>query len=147
MLSLEEFKKAVENKKAKKKIDYCINNKDLKDSDVYEKMLAFKPPKMIINFLSELNGLTIILPRYIKILSPDSIKIIDDRYLMFALIQDKIQICFDMKVLNVANEWDVISYTDKYIITQTTSSFLTNKIWAWIDRGREIWKEENYPND
>lgn len=65
------------------------------------------------------------------------------KYLQFAQIDDII-IAVDLRKTNEANEWDIINYDTKYVITKTFESFFANKVWAWLDRKRTIWKEEIY---
>lgn len=69
--------------------------------------------------------------------------LLDYRYLQFAQIDDVI-IAVDLRKTNEANEWDIINYDTKYVITKTFESFFANKVWAWIDRKRTFWKEEIY---
>jgi len=84
--------------------------------------------------------------RIIELLHVSKIEFLDDRFLMFSKINNIERICFDTYTINSACEWDIVNYSNKYLITKTISCFLTNKIWAWIDRGRTIWKIEIYPN-
>jgi hypothetical protein len=67
--------------------------------------------------------------------------LLDYKYLQFAKIDDVI-IAVDIRKTNEANEWDIINYETKYVITRTFESFFSNKVWAWLDRKRTIWKEE-----
>lgn len=69
--------------------------------------------------------------------------LLDYKYLQFAQIDDII-IAVDLRKTNEANEWDIINYDTKYVITKTFESFFANKVWAWLDRKRTIWKEEIY---
>ena len=69
--------------------------------------------------------------------------LLDYKYLQFAQIDDVI-IAVDLRKTNEANEWDIINYDTKYVITKTFESFFANKVWAWLDRKRTIWKEEIY---
>lgn len=64
-------------------------------------------------------------------------------YIKLASI-DNVIIAFDCSKKNEAGEWDIINYQSKYVITKTLSSFLNNKIWAWLDRKRRFWVEELY---
>ena len=50
----------------------------------------------------------------------------------------------DLSKKNEADEWDIINLNNHFVITKTIGSFFTNKVWAWIDRGHTIWKEEIY---
>lgn len=65
------------------------------------------------------------------------------KYLQFAQIDDVI-IAVNIRKTNEANEWDIINYETKYVITKTFESFFANKVWAWLDHKRTIWKEEIY---
>lgn len=67
--------------------------------------------------------------------------LLEYHYLQFAQI-DNIIIAADIRKTNEANEWDIINYETKYVITKTFESFFANKVWAWLDRKRTIWKEE-----
>lgn len=69
--------------------------------------------------------------------------LLDDNYLQFAQINDVI-IAADLRKINEANEWDIINYNTGFVITKTFESFFANKVWAWLDRKRTIWKEEVY---
>ena len=69
---------------------------------------------------------------------------IDNRFLQLAKIGSVI-ISFDRSVINEAGEWNIVNQNSSYIITKTLSSFLNNKVWAWLERSREIWGEELFP--
>lgn len=80
--------------------------------------------------------------RQFKLLTFSNYILYEDRYLFFSIMNNGEQICFDIANRNSADEWDIINYSNKFIITRTISSYLTNKVWAWLDRGRTIWKDE-----
>ncbi len=67
--------------------------------------------------------------------------LLENRYLLFARIGEHV-FCFDFQSGNAANQWDIIEYTSKYLVTLTIGSFLLNKVWAWLDKGRAIWEKE-----
>ena len=69
--------------------------------------------------------------------------LLNSHYLQFAIIDDII-IAIDIQTTNEAKEWDIINYNTNYLITKTLESFFVNKVWAWLDRQRTIWKEEVY---
>lgn len=71
------------------------------------------------------------------------LSIIDNNYLVFASINNNI-IAVNLSEKNEADEWDIITLNSHFVITKTIGSFFTNKVWAWIDRGRTIWQEETY---
>jgi hypothetical protein len=69
---------------------------------------------------------------------------LDSQYIKLAAIDNDVVIAFDCSKKNEADEWDIINYQSKYVITKTLGSFLNNKIWAWLDRKRKIWDKELY---
>lgn len=69
------------------------------------------------------------------------IHVINCRFLQLARI-GSVNIAFDRNKINEAGEWDIINLDSSFVITKTLSSFLNNKIWAWLERSREIWKDE-----
>jgi 2-hydroxy-3-keto-5-methylthiopentenyl-1-phosphate phosphatase len=68
---------------------------------------------------------------------------VENNYLQLAQI-DSVSIVFDKTSINEAGEWNIINRETGFVITKTLSSFLNNKIWAWLDRSRCIWNEEIY---
>ena len=68
---------------------------------------------------------------------------VENNYLQLAQI-DSVTIVFDKTSINEAGEWNIINRETGFVITKTLSSFLNNKIWAWLDRSRCIWNEEIY---
>jgi hypothetical protein len=80
----------------------------------------------------------------IELLKISDFEIIDNRFLMFSRVNGIEIICFDTNNINSANEWDIVNYSNNYLITKTIESYLTNKIWAFVDREREFWKQEQY---
>ncbi|GHU03583.1 hypothetical protein FACS1894158_02310 [Betaproteobacteria bacterium] len=100
-------------------------------------------PNNISYFYSRIDSFNIFQPRQLEILSIKNMSIIENRYLHFANVNVAEKFCFDISKQNEAEEWDIINLSNNLLITKTIGSFLTNKVWAWIDRGREIWKKEN----
>lgn len=82
--------------------------------------------------------------RKIELLKISDFELIEDRFLMFSKVNNTELICFDTNNINSANEWDIVNYSNNYILTKTIESYLTNKIWAFVDREREIWEQEKY---
>ena len=144
MQYLEEFKQAINNKQIKNKISCICDWKDSGNAQVVRDLLGVSPPDSVIELFLTINGLLISKPRHFQLLKLSDTKILEDRYLLFAIINENELICFDMSSLNAAGEWDIINHSNGNIITKTLASFLTNKIWAWVDRSRTIWKEESY---
>lgn len=61
-------------------------------------------------------------------------------YLQIAQIEKEI-IAVDLQQINELNEWNIINYNTKYVITQTFDDFFSNKVWDWIDKKKTIWKK------
>ena len=61
-------------------------------------------------------------------------------YLQIAQIEKEI-IAVDLQQINELNEWNIINYNTKHVITQTFDDFFSNKVWDWIDKKKTIWKE------
>ena len=64
----------------------------------------------------------------------------DGSYLQIAQIGKEI-IAVDLQQINELNEWNIINYNTKYVITQTFDDFFSNKVWDWIDKKKTIWKK------
>lgn len=143
MQYIEEFKKALEKRSRANRIKYSIkgSTKDL-SNEIINSSLAYKMPDKTLKFLLEVNGIEIISPRELRFLSISELRFEISNYLVFAIINNNEVIAFDTSKINQAEEWDIINIRNEYIITKTVRSFLTNKVWAWIDRGRPIWEQE-----
>ena len=143
MQFVEEFIKALSKRQSNRKISYVIDTADFNVGNSIEK-LNVSIPKSVESLYSNINGLKINEPRTFELLRFEEIKIIDDKYLFFAVVNDTVKICFVISHLNTAGEWDIVEFENKYVITKTLASFLTNKVWAWVDRAKTIWKQETY---
>ena len=69
--------------------------------------------------------------------------LLENRYLPFARIENHL-FCFDTQNFNNANQWDILEYKSKYLVTLTIGSFLLNKVWAWLEKRRAIWENESF---
>lgn len=142
MQFVNEFVKALDKKQNSNKISCVIDTGSFEfDSKEKEKL---NYPESVQVLYTNINGLKIVEPRAFELLKFSELELIDEKYLFFALINENQKICFDVTSLNAAGEWDIVELENKYLITKTLASFLTNKIWAWVDRSRTIWKEESY---
>lgn len=116
-----------------------------------EKKMGYKVLQTEKSIVNCQNSLTLALFKYIDgycIKKEDreivfKLAFLNNNYLQFAQI-DNIVIVVDIQKTNEANEYNIINYETKYVITKTFESFFANKVWAWIDRKRTFWKEEIY---
>ena len=105
-----------------------------------EQKLDVTFPTQIKLFYESYNGLRVEEPQ-LEVLSLEQLHFVTPYKLNFAVIDDRHQFYFDTSQINEADQWDIVTQDD-YLITKTMASFWTNKIWAWLKRRREIWKEE-----
>ena len=104
-----------------------------------------KLPQSVGLFYSYVKYLNILRPRSLELLSLSTMYCIDDRYIVFSKIKDMEIIAFDLNSYNkIEDEFDIVCLSNKFVITKTFPSFITNKVWAWIDRGRIVWEKELY---
>jgi hypothetical protein len=140
MQFINELIKALNKKQNSNKISCVIDTGNIE----FNSKENLNYPASVQALYSNINGLKISEPRAFELLRFTDLELIDGKYLYFALINENQQICFDVTSLNAAGEWDIVELENKYLITKTLASFLTNKIWAWVERSRTIWKEESY---
>lgn len=142
MQFVDEFIKALNKKQSNNKISCVIDTGNFEFNSKEKVNLNY--PESVQTLYANINGLKIAEPRAFELLRINELELIGEKYLFFALINENQKICFDVTNLNAAGEWDIIGLENEYLITKTLASFLTNKIWAWVDRSRTIWKEESY---
>ncbi|MDR3237037.1 MAG: hypothetical protein LBT84_00875 [Spirochaetia bacterium] len=140
--TIESFISALKNKKERGNIDYQLALNTIEKPLKNIQIKGINVPENISVFYLKISSLYICTPRCLELLSPMNFEIIDKRYIWFSTINKVNKICFDFKYLNSAKQWDIINLDTKFLITQTLSSYITNKIWAWIDRERKIWENE-----
>jgi len=142
-----DFINTIQKKVAKKSISCTIRlEKDMQANDCTDVGYTFDVnilPQSVRLFYSYVHYINIYAPKHFELLSLQQMYCIDHRYIVFSKM-DKINlIAFDIGNYNrIDDEFDIVSVHDKYIITKTFSSFITNKVWAWVNRGRVIWKQE-----
>ncbi len=92
-------------------------------------------------FYSSINGLKTSNPDF-EILPIEKWNSAESDLIHFATFDKDLKAYFDTKELNQADSWSIINPKDNYVLTLTMSSFWSNKIWHWIEKKREIWKDE-----
>lgn len=140
---LNDFKNALTNRLKLAKIE-CVFY-EVKSTKEYHSFFKAIIPLNVEQYINDFNPVIIKnANKTVKLLNISDFKMIENRFLMFSKINDIELICFDTKNINTANEWNIVNYTNNFLITKTIESYITNKIWAYIDRDREIWKDEEY---
>ena len=107
-----------------------------------ESKLGLEFPKEVVSLYQSFNGLSVEKPMLkihcIKDLA-NSAGLIE-----FAVFNGSEPVAFNSSKINQAGQWSIVNADTGFEITLTLASFLTNKVWAWLHRGREIWAEETY---
>jgi hypothetical protein len=104
-----------------------------------EQRLAVRFPAQVKQFYQHYNGLSIDLPP-LAVLALEHLTFLSTDCLHFATVNQRHQLCFNCSDLNAAGQWDIVTAGDSSRITLTMASFWSNKLWAWIDKGRPIWQ-------
>jgi len=99
-------------------------------------------PGQVANFYQSIDGFTVESPALEIHRAGNMVK--HGSLIEFAVFNGSVPVAFDISSINSAGQWDVVNLNTKYVITLTMASFLTNKIWTWLNRGREVWAEEVY---
>jgi cell wall assembly regulator SMI1 len=98
-------------------------------------------PNQVRLFYSFMNGLRVETPP-LEILRIEELAPLDQSLVHFATADGTHRICFDCSRTNDADQWDIVSAEHRGVITMTLASFWSNKIWKWLDQGREFWTED-----
>jgi hypothetical protein len=131
-------------KKREDKIKYTITYCSSVDYSEIKLKIGIDFPPKVKQYFDRIEHIKIESPRQFEILPLNKICLFDAQFLFFSVINNEEKICFDISHINDADQWDIINFSNKYLITKTISSYLINKIWAWVDRDRMIWQEEFY---
>ena len=105
-----------------------------------ERKLGLVLPDQVRLFYFHHNGLSIVKPRC-EVLPLEQLSRDHNGMIPFAIFEDQRLLCFDSSELNQAGQWSIINCETGYRITLTMASFWSNKVFAWIDSQRPIWKE------
>jgi len=109
-----------------------------------EERLRVVFPAQVKRFYQHYNGLHVEDPP-LEVVPLERLAFSAPARLHFATVDREHQLCFDVSQLNEAGQWDIVSAPDGVPVTLTMASFWSNKLWAWIDQGRAIWRPEAPP--
>lgn len=110
-----------------------------------ESRLRVKFPFQVALFYRNYNGLYIEEP-HLKVFELENLHLVDKR-IHFAIVGEGHNLYLDTSRINNADQWDIVVDESDYIVTLTFASFWSNKIFAWVDKQRTIWKEEFFADD
>lgn len=105
-----------------------------------EQRLGLTLPAQVRDFYRRTNGFAVVTPRF-RALGLDALAL-DGGLLPFAVFADEHVVAFHTEGLNDACQWDIVVASDRRRLTLTMASFCTNKIWAWLERGRRVWSAD-----
>ncbi len=142
-MNIEYFRQYFEKKSQKNGFKYKIGEpaSDILISES-ERRLNVEFPHQVKLFYMCCDGITVETPA-LEILPLEKLIKDDSELIHFSTFDGKHKLCFETTNLNEADQWSIINCVSEYEVTLTMSSFWSNKIWAWIDKNRTIWKEEN----
>ena len=105
-----------------------------------ESKLGVNFPEQVKLFYSACNGLKTNDPALE--IKPLSELVIEQAKIEFAVFNKQHSLSFDLSCINEAGQWDIINSKTEFKVTKTMAGFWSNKIFAWLDKGRPIWQEE-----
>lgn len=107
-----------------------------------ESRLGVMLPAQVRLFYQSYNGLYVRDP-YLKVLPLGGLEFSRPRRLHFTTLDEERHLYFDVSQINNAGQWNIVADED-YLVTMTMASFWSNKIWAWVERKRPIWRDEPF---
>jgi hypothetical protein len=111
------------------------------DYDLVEKEYSIEIPEKTKEFFYRFNGLSTKNPDF-EILPISKWKIEEIGLIHFATFDNRIKVGFDTSRINSADQWTIINIDTNYELTLTMSSFWSNKIWHWLKKKNEIWRDK-----
>jgi cell wall assembly regulator SMI1 len=111
------------------------------DDDILraEQRLGVLFPTQIKLFYRRFNGLCVDEPQ-LEVFPVERLEFASPKRLHFATVDNVHRLFFDVSHNNAAGQWNILTDAD-YLVTLTMASFWSNKIWAWVERRREIWHD------
>ncbi len=136
-------RKDIEVNLAKLNSSYSMND-GITSAEVSEaeKDLELMMPDDIVCLYQSFNGFQVDKPM-LELYAIKNLKN-HNNLLEFAKFNGSEPVGFDYSEINQAGQWNIVNVNTNYVITLTVASFLTNQIWAWLHRSREIWAKEIY---
>jgi cell wall assembly regulator SMI1 len=104
-----------------------------------EARLGIRLPEPVRYFYHHYNGLSVSDPA-LTVFPLNELAFLTPRYLRFATVDHRHRLCFDVSHVNQAQQWDICSFPDGYVVTLTMASFWGNKLWHWLDHRHPIWE-------
>ncbi len=143
-MELKYLKQNLEKSKKKNGITYLLGKPVSKEEiESLEYRIKIHFPNQVKLFFMTHNGLKIQNPD-LEIFPINELVCVTKKRIKFCKIDNIHEIGFDISKLNSAGQWNILNLSTNFVITLTMASFWSNKIWAWVNNRREIWKKEIY---
>jgi cell wall assembly regulator SMI1 len=98
-------------------------------------------PAQVARFYGHYDGLRVEEPP-LEVLPLARLAFVAPQHLHFATVARQHHLCFDVTRPNDAGQWAIVALAEGVQVTLTMASFWSNKLWAWLDQGRAIWRPE-----
>jgi len=141
---IEDLLLTLADKKKKGQIDYTIHFFEEINSNSNKDIEHLQLPQSIVSFYNKVRYLNVNKPRFFEVLPISEVRFLNEKLLWFSNINITKKICFNTEKLNSAGEWDIVCFETNYLITKTLASYISNNLWAWVERERKIWNDEIY---
>ena len=99
-------------------------------------------PEQLCSFYLHVNGLDVTDPA-LQVPPVQELRRSGNGLIRFATLDHRQHLALDSTRSNEAGQWSVVSEATGYVVTLTIASFWSNKIFAWLDKKREIWSPEH----
>ena len=63
-----------------------------------------------------------------------------NRIMEFAVVNNKHKIGFNTKIINTANEWDIININTNLLLASTISKFWSANLFNWVENKQPLWE-------
>ena len=139
-MQLEHFALKFEKLSKSKELKYFLGNlaSEVEVSQAAQN-LGVSFPAQVALFYKNFNGLRVENPP-LEVLPIERLNFAFPNRIHFATFDGEHRLYFDTLQTNDAEQWDIVA-EDRFCVTLTMASFWSNKIFAWVERKRVIWKE------
>lgn len=143
-MHLTDFQKQIEKRGKSRGLVYELRpGVDENDWIEAESRLGVRFPEQVRVFYDFCNGFTCSSPA-LEIHQLEDVQFIAESRLHFCTFDLDQQLCWDTSGLNAADQWNVVNPRTHYRVTLSMASLWSNKIWAWIDYRRPIWRPDPF---
>lgn len=100
-------------------------------------------PRQVAMFYRHHNGLSVAMPA-VEIFPVEALNRKEPGMVPFCRLDGVHELSFDVRLRNQADQWTIVNAEFGFKVTLTMASFWSNKIFAWLDMRRPIWRLESH---